>query len=225
MEPSQFVTAIYRFVVLLFSLSVHESAHAWTASRLGDQTSRMQGRISLNPMVHIDPIGTLLFPAIAIFGPLFGLGIGSFMVGWAKPVMVNTRNFRKITRDDNLVSIAGPVSNLLLALLATLFLAGIVAYGHSLPLGVHAPQGMITLAHICEIAMQINLALFFFNLLPIPPLDGSHVLRNALPYNTLHAFDRIGMLSYVLIIVIGAPFVSFMMGPALNVLYAVLAHV
>ena len=114
MQPGNFVIAIFEFVLLIFSLSVHECAHAWMASRLGDQTARLQGRVTLNPMYHVDPFGTLLFPALMIFGPLFGGGaMSGFLFGWAKPTPVITRNFRKIVRDDTLTTLAGPVSNLL----------------------------------------------------------------------------------------------------------------
>jgi Zn-dependent protease len=121
---TRFLIAVFEFVLLLFSLSFHECAHAWMASRLGDQTARLEGRITLNPMYHVDPVGTLLFPALIIFGPFIGFSFFSgFLVGWAKPTPVITRNFRKIVRDDNLTTLAGPVSNLLLVLLAFCVLA------------------------------------------------------------------------------------------------------
>ena len=120
-----FVIGIFEFVLLLFSLSFHECAHAWMASRLGDQTARLQGRITLNPMYHVDPIGTLLIPALAIFGPFIGFTFFSgFLIGWAKPTPVITRNFKKIVRDDNLVTLAGPVSNLLLVGIAFVVAGG-----------------------------------------------------------------------------------------------------
>jgi len=109
LQSNAFLIAVFEFVILIFSLCVHECAHAWTASRLGDQTARLEGRITLNPMYHVDPIGTLLFPAIMIFGPFIGFSMFSGMlVGWAKPTPVITRNLRKIVRDDNLVTLAGP---------------------------------------------------------------------------------------------------------------------
>src|SRR5208283_6023101 len=114
---------VFEFVLLIFSLSVHECAHAWMASMLGDQTARLQGRVTLNPMYHVDPIGTLLFPALMIFGPLFHFSFfGGMLVGWAKPTPVITRNFKHIVRDDNLTTLAGPASNLLLVLAALLIL-------------------------------------------------------------------------------------------------------
>ena len=218
MQPSSFVIAVYEFVLLLFSLSVHECAHAWMASRLGDQTARMQGRVSLNPMVHADPIGTFVFPALMIFGPFFGLGMfGGMLVGWAKPVPVITRNFRKIVRDDSLVSMAGPFSNLLLALIAFFSLAGILFYENHLPMGVSPAGSLGILGVICEKAILVNLALFFFNLLPIPPLDGSRVMRHMLPYNALNAYDRMGMFSLILMVLVGGWVVNLFVSPALSV--------
>ena len=111
MPASRFLIAVFEFVLLIFSLSFHECAHAWMASRLGDQTARLQGRITLNPMYHVDPVGTLLLPAVMIFGPLFGSGaLGGYLIGWAKPTPVITRNFRNLMRDDILTTLAGPVS-------------------------------------------------------------------------------------------------------------------
>jgi Zn-dependent protease len=109
LQQFDFIRAVFEFVILIFSLCVHECAHAWMASRLGDQTARLQGRITLNPMYHVDPIGTLLFPGLMIFGPFIGFSMfGGMLVGWAKPTPVITRNFRKIVRDDNLTTLAGP---------------------------------------------------------------------------------------------------------------------
>jgi len=223
LQPNSFVIAVFEFVLLIFSLSVHECAHAWMASRLGDQTARLQGRVTLNPMYHIDPVGTLLFPALMIFGPLIGGGMmGGFLVGWAKPTPVITRNFRNIVRDDSLVTLAGPVSNLLLALIAFLALAGmIIGQGH-----IPIQQGMQTnveaLQTLCELAIQVNFALFFFNLLPIPPLDGSHILRHFLPYNFLNAYDSMGMFGYMIMIFVGGPIVRLLMGPTLDIVYGLL---
>jgi Zn-dependent proteases len=226
LDPNRFVIAVFEFVLLIFSLSFHECAHAWMASRLGDQTARLAGRVTLNPMYHVDPIGTLLFPALMIFGPLFGGGaMSGFLIGWAKPTPVITRNLRNIRRDDNLVTLAGPVSNLLLVLLATLALAGlIVVLGH-VPIRDSFQSGIDAFETLCELAIQVNLALFIFNLLPIPPLDGSHIARNLLPYGAASVFDNMGMFSYLLMIVVGGPVVRFLMTPALNVIYAILNRI
>src|SRR5215475_8081222 len=115
MSQQEIVLKIFQFVILVFALSLHESAHAWMASRLGDQTARMLGRVTLNPIKHIDPIGTVLLPLLAAFAHLP-------MIGWAKPTPVNTRNFRHLVRDDILTSVAGPVSNFLTAIAATMLL-------------------------------------------------------------------------------------------------------
>ena len=227
MQSTSLVIALFEFVLLIFSLSVHECAHAWTASRLGDQTARLQGRITLNPMYHVDPVGTLLLPALLIFGPLLGGSgmLGGFLVGWAKPTPVITRNFRNIRRDDMLVCMAGPCSNLLLAgvgvlgLMALLATHGGLLYANSMTSNVEA------LWLLCKMAVVVNLALFFFNLIPIPPLDGHRVVRQLLPYNALGAFDRIGMVSYVLMLVIGGPVVRVLMVPALRVVNFLLSVV
>ena len=187
------------------------------ASRLGDQTARLQGRVTLNPMYHVDPFGTLLFPALMIFGPLLSGGaMGGFLFGWAKPTPVITRNFKKIVRDDTLTTLAGPVSNLLLAFLGFLGLAMIILVQGHLPTGQSMGTNVEALGILCELAINVNLALFFFNLLPLPPLDGSRILRHFLPYNALNAYDKMGMLSFVLMIFLGGPIVRFLMGPTLG---------
>jgi len=187
------------------------------ASRLGDQTARLQGRVTLNPMYHVDPFGTLLFPALMIFGPLLSGGaMGGFLFGWAKPTPVITRNFKNIVRDDTLTTLAGPVSNLFLAFLGFLGLAMIILVQGHLPTGQSMGTNVEALGILCELAINVNLALFFFNLLPLPPLDGSRILRHFLPYNALNAYDKMGMLSFVLMIFLGGPIVRFLMGPTLG---------
>jgi len=236
LSSSAFVIAIFEFVLLLFSLSVHECAHAWMASRLGDQTAMLEGRITLNPVAHIDPIGTLLFPAIIIFGPFIGFSFFSgLLVGWAKPTPVITRNFRKIRRDDNLTTLAGPVSNLVLVALAMVVLAGIamtVPGGHDLVMGTFiatlnrsimrtgASSGLQAITILgCE-AILINLSLFFFNLFPIPPLDGSRLVRNILPYRAVQAYDRVPMwVSYLLMIFVGGYVIMLFLEPALLLVF------
>lgn len=223
MDPNQLLIHIFQFVILIFSLCVHECAHAWMASRMGDQTARLQGRITLNPRYHVDPIGTLLFPALMIFGG----GAGRFLFGWAKPTPVITRNFRNLKKGDIYTTLAGPASNLLLALGSTAFLAVLIVVSRGpLPeiqsLGSYM-QGMFTFG---ELSMQVNLALFFFNLLPIPPLDGSRVFRYFLPYNAAQAFDQMNIfVSYILMIFVGGFLVRIFMTPTLAILYALLNHI
>jgi Zn-dependent protease len=236
LQSSAFLIAVFEFVLLLFSLSFHECAHAWMASRLGDQTARMQGRITLNPAYHADPFGTILLPALIIFGPFFGFSFFSgFLIGWAKPTPVITRNFRKITRDDNLTTLAGPASNLILVAIA---FAVLVVMAFVLPGGreiVHASliaafnPAAVPFAHplaiLCTLAILINMSLFYFNLLPIPPLDGSRVLRNLLPYQAAQQYDRINVwVAYLLMITVGSFLLRLLLWPTLNFVFSALVR-
>jgi Zn-dependent protease len=162
------------YVVLLFSLSVHESAHAWTAFRQGDPTARSLGRVSLNPLVHVDVIGTVVLPLLMIF-------TGVPLLGWAKPTPVDPRYFRDLRRGQIVVSGAGPVSNLLLALLCT---AGLFVAVRALP----GPLKENPLVILLDLGLQLNVLLAIFNLVPLPPLDGSHLVEWALPNGMGHRY-------------------------------------
>lgn len=151
---------------MLASLTVHEAAHAWTADRLGDPTARLLGRVSLNPIVHIDLIGTIILPALAVFS---GLPI----LGWAKPVPVNVSQLRQPKRDFMLVAAAGPASNIAMAVIAALVFHGVG--------GFESLGASLTVASLMLAAVSINLLLAVFNMLPIPPLDGGNVLAGLLP--------------------------------------------
>lgn len=158
------------FIVLVFSLTVHESAHALTADRLGDPTARLLGRVSLNPIVHADLVGTVIFPLLAIFG-------GVPLIGWAKPVPVSARRLRQPRRDYVLVAAAGPASNLALATAAALAL-GVLPVS---PVTLGEPNVSAPIAALLSRAMQINVLLAVFNMIPVPPLDGGNVLIGLLP--------------------------------------------
>lgn len=181
---------ILYFVVLLLSLSVHEASHAWTAHRLGDDTGYMMGRVSLNPIAHIDPIGTLLFPAIAFF-------TGVPVIGWAKPVPVDTRHLRDVKKGHILVSLAGPGSNLALA---AVFLVAIklVLLSPETTLGALGSFSS-PVFELLQIGLLMNVALALFNIIPIPPLDGHWVLYHLLPYNAAQVFDQFRPYGFILL--------------------------
>jgi Zn-dependent protease len=174
LTPQILALGITQFVVLLFSLSFHESAHAWTALRQGDPTAQSLGRISLNPLVHIDLIGTVVMPLVMIF-------TGVPLLGWAKPTPVNPRFFRSLRFGQIVVSAAGPISNMLLALV---FTAGLFVAVRVLP---HPLQEQ-PLAQLLSLGIQLNVSLAIFNLLPVPPLDGSHLVEWALPNGLGHRY-------------------------------------
>jgi Zn-dependent protease len=213
MSSDQIFNLAIQIVVFLFAVSVHESAHAWTASRYGDPTARMLGRVSLNPIRHIDPIGTVLMPLIAWISHIP-------MIGWAKPTPVNPLNFRKnYVLADIMTSVAGPVSNLLVATGSVLVLA-VVIHARFLLGGAAEPLWLLFRA-----ALEINVLLAVFNLIPIPPLDGSHVIRHMLSDSARNLYDRIGWIGLILFFLVGGSVLRVMMSPFLqffNFLLAVL---
>jgi Zn-dependent protease len=231
MSQQEILFKIFEFVILLFSLSLHEAAHAWTASRLGDQTARMLGRVTLNPVKHIDPVGTVLLPLAMLF-----LGsYGGFLVGWARPTPVNTRNFKDVVRGDVLTTLAGPGSNVLAAIcsvvilivlakispMASVLIHGLAAGALDPDLVAQAPA-MFPAVMILYLTLTLNLFLAAFNLLPLPPLDGSHLVRHLLPYNALRYYDQLGMVSLLLMFIFGGRVVNFFVAPAMMVVDRVL---
>jgi len=223
MSQQQFVLILFQVVVLVLAFSVHESAHAYVAMRLGDPTAYMLGRVTLNPMKHLDPLGSLLVPLVSLV-------YGGWLIGWAKPCPVTTRNFRHIRRDDILVSMAGPASNLAMATIALVLL---IVFKHAVPAGLSTiTAAMATANHLAvdvgsfplfPVAMLlyygvlINLLLFVFNLLPIPPLDGSHVLRHFLPYRVEQVYDRIGMYGLIVLLLFGGHWIASFYYPLMGV--------
>ncbi len=176
-----FVQVFVTFVVLIFSLTVHETAHAWTADRLGDPTARLLGRISLNPAVHVDPIGTIVFPLIALLTRVP-------VLGWAKPVPVNITRLRgNWKRKYMLIAAAGPASNLVLAVIASAVL-------RVLPATTLEPTAEAALAPVIlflKIAVYLNVLLAVFNMVPVPPLDGGNVVAGLLRGPVAEMYDRL----------------------------------
>jgi len=205
LTPKAVALGLTQYVVLLFSLSVHESAHAWTALKQGDATARSLGRISLNPLVHIDLIGTVVLPLVMIFS-------GAPLLGWAKPTPVNPRHFKDLRLGQIIVSGAGPVSNLLLAIL---FTVGLFVAVRVLPGPLHEQP----LAQLLSLGVQLNVLLAIFNLVPLPPLDGSHVVEWALPNGMGHRYMAMiapyGGIILLVLVMSGALFT--VLSPVLNV--------
>jgi Zn-dependent protease len=192
MDSHVITDGLISYLLLVALLTFHEFGHAWTAMKCGDDTARLLGRVSLNPLVHIDLIGTVAIPLIMIFLPF---GVSRFMIGWAKPVPVNPYNLRRKNLDDILVTMAGPAMNLILAVVLMAFArAGILFHSDNA-------------ADLFIRAAQLSLLLCFFNLIPVPPLDGSHILRVAtgMSWEAYANFARFGFI--VIIILLQVPFV------------------
>jgi Zn-dependent protease len=211
-----FTSLFFTLVVLVFSLTVHEAAHAWTAFRLGDNTARDLGRISLNPLVHIDPVGTILLPLVAFLTRVP-------ILGWAKPVPVRTRGLKHPRRDLLLIAAAGPASNILLAALAAITLKFV-------PLpdpNASAALGGLDLAspfgYMLLVTARLNLMLAVFNMVPVPPLDGGNVVANLLPTPLAYRFDQLRPYGiFVLYALMLTGLINYVIGPPYFFLAALL---
>ena len=192
---------IILFLLLVVCITIHEWAHAWVADKLGDPLPRQQGRVTLDPRSHIDPIGTLLIPLVMIFA-----SPGFAIIGWGKPVQISLPNRETKKRDDILITIAGPLSNLSIAFICSLSFG---LFYRFVPLGEPA---LLLLYQI----VSLNAVLFLFNLLPIPPLDGSHILNNMVNMKdeTFLKFSKYGF--FILIILINIPFFQKWMGSGIE---------
>lgn len=193
--------------VLIFSIVVHEVAHAWVALKEGDDTAQSLGRITLNPISHLDPVGSFLVPMVLYFMP------GGLIFGWAKPVPIDPRKFRNFRSGDIRVSLAGIVSNLILAIVFTLMVVVFVKLQGILPVGESAFGFLIRSARF---GIFINLILAFFNLIPIPPLDGSHVLYHFLPRGWRSAYQQAGRYGILVLIALASlypPFFNIILWP------------
>ncbi|MBU8871192.1 MAG: site-2 protease family protein [Gemmatimonadales bacterium] len=190
---------VIRIMVLVFSVIVHEYAHGWTAWKLGDSTARDSGRLTFNPLPHIDPVGSILVPLMLSF-------TGSIMLGWAKPVPVVPDRLFNPANDHPKVAAAGPLSNLLLALIFS-FLLGLAFFFWGVPsAGTPAPGYSVLLFEMFQVGILINVVLAIFNLLPLPPLDGSWILVRFLPtearlrYLQLHRFGLLTVVGFLLLV-------------------------
>ena len=185
-----FEKIIYNIAVwaipVLFAITIHEVAHGWTANKLGDGTARMLGRLSLNPIKHIDPIGTILVPIILLL-------VSPIVFGWAKPVPVDMRNFKNPRRDMAIVAIAGPLSNIFMAIfwVAFLYITQAIITDPAIAKGVQS---------MAIAGIFINIVLFAFNLIPIPPLDGGRVLSGLVPPQISDLLDKIEPYGFFIVI-------------------------
>ena len=178
-------------IPLIFAITLHESAHGWAAGRLGDPTATMLGRVTINPIPHIDPIGTIAVPgALLLMSAL--TGGGGLLFGWAKPVPINPRYFRNPLKAMTITAAAGPLSNLLQMIFWALLLKVLAAVGFY-------DKFVIS---VCAAGISVNLMLMAFNLIPIPPLDGGRIVRGLLPRQAGMAFDKIEPYGFMILLVL-----------------------
>ena len=190
-------------IPLIFAITLHESAHGWAAGRLGDPTATMLGRVTINPIPHIDPIGTIAVPgALLLMSAL--TGGGGLLFGWAKPVPINPRYFRNPLKAMTITAAAGPLSNLLQMIFWALLLKALAAVGFY-------DKFVIS---VCAAGISVNLMLMAFNLIPIPPLDGGRIVRGLLPRQAGMAFDKIEPYGFmILLVLMGGGGLSFFVRP------------
>jgi len=222
----QHVDILFQLIAFLFAISIHESAHAWMANRRGDPTARMLGRVSLNPIKHIDPVGTVLLPLIAMLTHLP-------VIGWAKPTPVDPRNFKNPVLDDILTAVAGPVSNFIVATAATILLALIslaAPEGRMIVQGalggfVFSNSAFVPVALLLYNFLVINVLLAVFNLIPVPPLDGSHVLRHFLSDRVRQAYDTVGIFGLMALVFFGGNLLMGLIRPVIRVYTSILMSI
>ena len=209
-------------VVLVFSISAHEAAHAWMSNRFGDDTARLLGRITLNPIAHIDPIGTLLIPIVGfVFGSMGGTVARIPLIGWGKPTPVNPLLWRDKDRANVMVSAAGIIVNTFIAICAFTVLKVMLMTGG---FETMSPQLGEPVFLFLQLFLTMNISLAVFNLLPFPPLDGSKILETFLPASAqpiLTLMEQYGFIILMMLIYIG--FFGAILGPIMDFVYYLLA--
>ena len=196
MDIKSYLENIYIIPILIFSVVIHEMAHGWVALKLGDKTAKEMGRLTLNPIPHIDFFGSILVPIFSI------LATGRVLIAWAKPVPIDPRNFKRFKRDDSLVTAAGPVSNFVIAFLCSVFVILVQRVTNNFVQDETSVlfQFMNFLYNMFAYGIFLNVALAIFNMIPIPPLDGSHLLANVIPDEAAFRFRRVGFLGIFIIL-------------------------
>lgn len=197
-DIKSYIDNFYVVPILIFSVVIHEMAHGWVALKCGDTTARDLGRLTLNPVPHIDLWGSILIPLISI------LTTGRVLIAWAKPVPVDPRNFSHFKRDDSLVTAAGPLSNLIIAFLCVMCFAGFYHFSHLFQMerGSFASEFFIYLLRMFSAGIFLNISLAVFNLLPVPPLDGSHLIANLMPGELGFRFRQIGFMGIFIVFIL-----------------------
>jgi len=197
MDSRLLLDGLVTYLCFIPVLTLHEFAHAWVAWKCGDDTAKNLGRVSINPIVHMEVIGTVVLPLLAIYLQGSGSFVGNFIIGWGKPVPVDPSNLRRPRRDDTLIALAGPGMNLVLAFLLT----GVAILGFLLEKQGVGHAGYL-LKETAARLVEVNLLLAFFNLIPIPPLDGSHVIKNLvnMSYETYWKLTQYGFIAIILVL-------------------------
>jgi Zn-dependent protease len=196
MNPAMLAEGLIDYLLLVIIITFHEFGHAWMSNARGDDTARLQGRITLNPLAHMELVGTVILPLVAVLLSASGSGLGGFLIGWGRPVPVNIERLHRPRIDDTLVSVAGPAMNVVIAIIAM-----------GLARGALVAESSVLLEAFQRLAM-LSMFLCIFNLLPIPPLDGSHILKNAIGMSH-EAYFRLSQYGlFIIIVAIQIPFIQ-----------------
>jgi Zn-dependent protease len=209
-------SAIISIVPIIIAITFHEAAHGFVALKLGDRTAQALGRITLNPIKHIDPVGTILMPLM-----LYALSGGQFLFGYAKPVPINPWNFRDHRKGMAISAAAGPGMNILLALISAILLKGLIMLSGTIPQAIWEPIGLML-----QSSVFVNIFLASLNLLPVPPLDGGRIVAGLLPQDLANKYDeleRYGMVIVIILLVTGVA--TVFIRPVVNLLYFVIRTV